>query len=92
MPNKPNKYGLKYFNIVDVETSYLYDTIPYLGKSNENEKNSTGCGQKIVETLARQFYGSNRIIGCDNYFTNLPSAKTLFENKLGIIGTVRSNK
>jgi hypothetical protein len=92
MPNKPSKYGLKYFNIVDVATSYLYDTIPYVGKSSENESNSTECGKKMVESLARQFYGTNRIIGMDNYFTSIPLAKTLFDNKIGLIGTVRSNK
>jgi hypothetical protein len=92
MPSKPNKYGLKYFNIVDVETAYLLDTIPYVSKSADNDTNTTECGKKMVETLARQFFGSNRIIGCDNYFTSIPLAKTLYENKLGIIGTVRSNK
>lgn len=32
MPAKPAKYGLKYFCIVDVETSYLLDCNPYKGK------------------------------------------------------------
>ena len=28
----------------------------------------------------------------DNYFTGIPLAKNLFINKLGLIGTMRSNK
>ena len=92
MPNKPSKYGLKYFNIVDLETSYLLDSIPYVGKSSENENNTPECGRKMVENLACRFYGTNRILGMDNYFTSVALAKLLFVNKLGLIGTVRSNK
>ena len=28
----------------------------------------------------------------DNFFTSVPLAKTLFQNKTGLIGTLRSNK
>ena len=28
----------------------------------------------------------------DNYFTSIPLAKKLFENKISVIGTLRSNK
>ena len=46
MPNKPAKYGLKYFNIVDVSTAYLIDTMPYLGKSSEDDKKTKETGIK----------------------------------------------
>jgi hypothetical protein len=36
MPNKPVKYGVKYFGICDVSTAYLLDTISYTGKSVQN--------------------------------------------------------
>ena len=32
MPNKPAKYGLKYNNLVCCASSYLLDSLPYLGK------------------------------------------------------------
>ena len=28
----------------------------------------------------------------DNFFTSIPLAKTLFQNEIGLIGTLRSNK
>jgi hypothetical protein len=32
------------------------------------------------------------LLGADNFFTSIRLAKNLFENKLGLIGTLRSNK
>ena len=58
--SKPARYGLKYNNIVDTTTAYLLDSLPYLGKSNEEDKNQTNLGQKMVESLSEFYYGSNR--------------------------------
>ena len=57
---KPARNGQKYNNIVDVETTYLLDTNPYLGKSNALNKNETNVGQKCVESLSEFFYGTKR--------------------------------
>ena len=38
MPKKPAKYIFKFKNIICCESSYLLDTIPSLGKSNENDQ------------------------------------------------------
>ena len=40
--------------------------------------------KKMIEALSNRFFGSNRIIGMDNYFTSFPLAKYLFQNKLGL--------
>ena len=52
MLKKPAKYGLKFNNIVCCESAYLLDTIPYLGKSNEDDPNAKNLGQKLVESLS----------------------------------------
>ncbi len=41
MPKKPNRYGIKYWCLVDVAESYLLDVSVYLGKANANEKKTT---------------------------------------------------
>jgi hypothetical protein len=92
MPNKPSKYGLKYYGIGDVSTNYLLDAIAYLGKSHEEDSNAKECGKKMVLDLSRRFSGSNRVIGMDNYFTSIPLANELFSNQIGLIGTIKSNK
>ena len=75
-----------------VKSSYLLDIIPYLGKSDQDSKNAKILGQQIVESLAKDFYGSKRNIAMDNFFTSIPFAKNLFENKLTLVGTLRHNK
>ena len=92
MPNKPGKYGLKYFNIVDVSTAYLLNTIPYLGKNTDDQNKTLDCVRKMFEKLSTRFFGSNQVIGMNNYFTSSPLAKNLFEKNLGMIGTIRNNK
>ncbi|XP_039481962.1 piggyBac transposable element-derived protein 4-like [Drosophila santomea] len=36
IPNKPNKYGIKIVMICDSATKYMFNAIPYLGKSTNN--------------------------------------------------------
>ena len=90
MPNKPNKYGLKYFNNVDVDTSYLLKSIFYCGKLDKNSKNGTSIGQKIVLSLSENYFNSFRHLAMDNYFTSIPLAKLMFENHLTITGKILS--
>ena len=33
---KPDKFGIKFYLMVDVKTKYLYNAIPYLGHVNDN--------------------------------------------------------
>ena len=75
MPKKPAKYGILFFNICCISSS---DSIPYIGKSGENEKNSKETGTKVVENLSKRFFNAFRCIAMDNYFTSIPLAKKLF--------------
>ncbi len=63
IPSTPDPYGIKYWNICDCKTAYLCDSIPYLGRSEENSKNETEIGRKMVEALSSRFNGSGRVIG-----------------------------
>ena len=46
----------------------------------------------MVEKLTKRFWNTNRVVGMDNFFTSIPLAKTLFENNMGLIGTLKANK
>ena len=61
-------------------------TIPYLGKSNPNEKQAKNVGENIVLDLCKEYFGSDRCVTCDNFFTSVPLAIKLYENKLSMIG------
>lgn len=90
--NKPASYGIKYWLLVDVETSYMIDVNVYLGKSNENSKNESNIGMKSVLKLCEPFFNTHRSITGDNFFSSIQLCQELWNNKLTYIGTLRSNK
>ena len=47
MPKNPAKYVVKFFNICDVKTAYLCDSIPYTGKSVKTVKTRQKLGKKL---------------------------------------------
>ncbi|XP_045763663.1 piggyBac transposable element-derived protein 4-like [Maniola jurtina] len=92
IPNKPDKYGIKFPMICDASTKYMIDAIPYLGKSTKT--NGLPLGEFYVKELTKTVHGSNRNITCDNWFTSVPLAKSLLKApyNLTLVGTIRSNK
>lgn len=91
MPKKPDKYGMKMFWICDAKTAYPLGAIPYLGKEG-NVRAAAGLGQRIVLKLCEPYFGTNRHVTFDNYFSSLDLAKTLLKNKLTSLGTIKKNK
>lgn len=92
IPNKPNKYGIKFPMICDAATKYMLDAIPYLGRSTKT--NGLQLGEFYVKELTKTVHGTNRNITCDNWFTSVPLAKNLLKTpyNLTLVGTIRSNK
>ena len=71
MPNKPDKYGLKFWTLVEVASKYVVAQIPYLGKdpSGVITKN---LGTKVVtELVETASLGSGYTITGDNFFSSL---------------------
>ncbi|XP_037042530.1 piggyBac transposable element-derived protein 4-like [Bradysia coprophila] len=91
MPKKPDKYGMKMFWICDAKTAYPLSAIPYLGKEG-NERAKAGLGERIVLKLCEPYFQSNRHVTYDNFFGSLDLAKTLLNNKLTSLTTVKKNK
>ena len=91
MKSKPAKYGIKFYNLVDVETSILLECNIYLGKSNTKDLEML-IGEQTVLDLCKNYYFTSRSITMDNFFTTVSLADALFEKNLTITGTFRSNK
>ena len=88
MPKKPDKYGLKFWLCVDVDSHYVFDAFPYVGRQ-PNEQRQTQNGAKVVLKLLKPLYGSNRNVTMDNFFTSVPLAQQLQTKNLTLIGTMR---
>ena len=91
MPNKPDKYGIKFWVIVDVNSKYVFNIIPYLGAQEKDERGSVPLAESVVMKLAQHVTGK-KYITCDNFFTSLQLAKRLANEKISIVGTMRKNQ
>lgn len=92
MPSKPGKYGIKYWSIVDVETSIVLKSSVYLGKVTEARQ--TNVGENVVLNLASSYFNSSvkRTITADNFFSSINLIKTLYDKNILYCGTLRKNK
>ena len=91
LPSKPDKYGLKIFLLVDCDTGYMYDGIPYTGAAQDSTR-TCGLASKITKDLLCNLYNTGRNVTADNYFTDFDLAAELLRKRLTYVGTVRKNK
>jgi hypothetical protein len=89
MPQKPDKFGIKFWILCEVESKYCLNIRPYLGK---DETRVGSLGEHVVTSLIQPYMKKGYNMTCDNFFTNLHLAKTLVKNSTSIVGTVRSNR
>ena len=54
---------------VDVETKYLFNDVPYLGK-NESKLDDVSVTTSVVMKLMSALFGRDYNVNCDNYFTS----------------------
>lgn len=93
MPNKPDKYGMKFWLLVNVETKYVINIIPYLGAQERDERGDTPLAESVVLKLIQPVRGLGYNICCDNFFTSLPLAhKLAAQHSTSLIGTIRKNR
>ena len=87
MANKPNKFDLKFWMAVDVETKYLFNGVSYLGK-DDSRRDDVNVPTSAVMKLMSSLFGRGYSVTCDNYFTFL----CLAHERCKIVGTIRWNR
>lgn len=90
MPNKPHKFGITFWLEVDVQTKYILNGFPYIGK--DETRCSKSLGEFVTLKLAEPYLQRGRNITTDNVFTSIPLAEKLLAKKATLVGTIRSNK
>ena len=91
MPNKPDKFGIKFWMAVDVESKYLYNGFPYLPKNLTRSGHAslpTDVVMKLMIPLFRQGFN----VTCDNYFTFLDLSLRLAKRQCSLVATTRANR
>ena len=51
MPNKPDEYGIKFWELADFETKYVANIIPYLGAQEREEQEETPEAESVMLKL-----------------------------------------
>lgn len=90
IPNKPAKYGIKIFALVDSQTDYTYNLEIYAGQQPNGPYKLSNSGFDVVDRLVTPISGTKRNITCDNWFSSIPLAKhLLYKHKLTMVGTLK---
>lgn len=89
MPQKPAKYGLKYYALCDSKTFYTLNFTVQLVRPYGNNSNKP---TDIVKRLVEPIKNSNRNLTTDNYYTSYPLAEHLLQVGLILLGTMKRNK
>ena len=92
MPNKPNKYGVKFWVLTDVETKYVSNIDVYLVAQEKEQRFCAPFAVSVVVNLCKHIKRKGYNITCDNCFTSLAVAEKLTRYKLSIVGTMRKNR
>lgn len=90
IPAKPTRYGIKCWAAVSNPSRYIYNIIPYLGKSGGEAKE--GQGEKVVHQLRRGLGHRSHTVVCDNFFTSPQLFHGLLQRGIFATGTVKGNR
>lgn len=92
LPNKPAKYGLKIFALVDSKMRYTYNMEVYCAKQPEGPFQISNSPSDVVKRLMSTLMNSGRNLTTDNWYTSIPLANDLLKEKITLVGTLRKNK
>ena len=92
MPNKPDKFGMKFWMLTEVDSKYVYNILPCLGALEREQRNGRPLAEDVVMRLTHSIHNQGGYnITTDNFFTSVYLATLLLEKKISMVGTVKSN-
>jgi hypothetical protein len=87
MANKPDKFGIKFWMLVDNDTKYLCKAFPYLGKDELRSANES-LPESVVMRLMSAYLNKGRNVTTDSFFTSASLARTLKAKDTSIVGKI----
>lgn len=90
-PMKPDKYGIKLFELCDSVTGYCQTFEIYKGQSNQ-KPSEYGKIYDLVMRLMSPYLNRGHILHVDNYYTSCDLFKSLYTSQTHACGTLRINR
>ena len=78
MPNKPDKYGVKFWVLADMEIKYVSNIDVFLGAQEKEQRLGAPLAESVVVNLCKHIKGKGYNI--------------LARDKLSIVGTMQKNR
>ena len=91
MPDKPVKFGVKFFELCDAKTGYCKNFSVYAGQDNRQAGNLGKTG-KVVMDLLKDVYYTNHHLYVDNFYTSPILFLMLKERGILAAGTARPRR
>ncbi|GFY08146.1 piggyBac transposable element-derived protein 4-like [Trichonephila clavipes] len=91
MPNKPDKFGIKFWLATDVDCNYVLNVFPYLCKYEERPV-KLSLSEYVVLRLIEPFTNETRNIITDHFFTTLILSQMLKTKNTSLTGTMKRNR
>lgn len=93
IPNKPSKYGIKIFALVDSDVFYTLNLEMYCGEQPDGLFNVSNSPLDLVQRMIAPVSGSNRNLTIDNWCYSYDLALNLLKkHKITVVETLRKNK
>lgn len=93
LPKKRNRFGIKLFVLCDVRTGIILDFIIYCGLQTEITRFADlGVSGSVVATLIERFYGTNRKLYIDNWYSSPKLSFFLKHHDIHTCGTVNKHR
>lgn len=91
-PNKPDKYHIKTFKVVDSSNNYCLDLDIYVGNNFVTQTSEFGSTHDRVMHLVRNYLSKSHIIFMDNFYSSPFLYYNLLNVNTGATGTCRPRK
>lgn len=93
MPQKPEKFGIKFWARCDGSTSYMSDFQLYSGKRDRTPLQQIhGLGYRVIHDLSRDLIGLNHCIYFDRFFSSVSLLEHLLADHIYACGTMMANR